>query len=88
MFCLFLADIVCSMPLSIGTLKIYVTDICRMDLNILSSQMLRLKLLLLIFNRKNHTNFSCSWQPREMQASTPDCFCELAFMTVVNIAAM
>ena len=42
----FLADIVCSMPLSIGTLKIYVTDICRMDLKILSSQ---LKLLLLIF---------------------------------------
>ena len=35
-----------SMPLSIGTLKIYVTDICRMDLKILSSQ---LKLLLLIF---------------------------------------
>ena len=27
MFCWFLADIVCSMPLSIGTLKIYVTDI-------------------------------------------------------------
>ena len=42
----FLADIVCSMPLSIGTLKIYVTVICRMDLKILSSQ---LKLLLLIF---------------------------------------
>ena len=43
----FLADIVCSMPLiSIGTLKIYVTDTCRMDLKILSSQ---LKLLLLIF---------------------------------------
>ena len=42
----FLADIVYSMPLSIGTLKIYVTDICRMDLKILSSQ---LKLLLLIF---------------------------------------
>ena len=41
----FLADIVCSMPLSIGTLKIYVTD-SRMDLKILSSQ---LKLLLLIF---------------------------------------
>ena len=35
-----------SMPLIIGTLKMYVTDICRMDLKILSSQ---LKLLLLIF---------------------------------------
>ena len=50
MFCWFHADIVCSMPLlSIGTLKIYVTDICRMDLKIWLSQMLRLKLLSLIF---------------------------------------
>ena len=40
MFCWFLADIVCSMPLSIGTLKIYVTDIFRMDLKILSSHLL------------------------------------------------
>ena len=39
MFCWFLVDIVCSMPLSIGTLKIYITDICRMDLKILSSQL-------------------------------------------------
>ena len=36
------------MRLSIRTLKIYVIDICRMDLKILSSQMLRLQLLLLI----------------------------------------
>ena len=50
MFCWFLADIVCSMPLSIGTLKIYVTNICIANgPKILSSQMLRLKLLLLIF---------------------------------------
>ena len=49
MFCWFLADIDCSMPLSMETLKIYVTDICRMDLKILSSQILILKLLLLIF---------------------------------------
>ena len=42
MFCWFLADIGCSMPISIGTLKIYVTDICIMDLKILSCQKLRL----------------------------------------------
>ena len=41
MFCWFLADRVCSMHLSIGTLKIDVTDICRMDLKILSSQMIK-----------------------------------------------
>ena len=69
--------------------EIYVTDICRIDLKILSSQMQRLKLLLLILDRNNHTNSSCSWQPREVQVSTPDFFRELtAFMTVVNIAAM
>ena len=38
-----------SMPLSMGTLKIYVADICRMDLKTLPSQMLRFKLLLLLF---------------------------------------
>ena len=32
MHCWFLADIICSMPLSVGTLKIYVAGICRMDL--------------------------------------------------------
>ena len=47
-----------------------------------------IKLLLLFLYRNNHTNFSCSWQLRKVQPSTPDffwCFFgELtAFMTVV-----
>ena len=38
-----------ALPLSMGTLKIYVADICRINLKTLSSRMLRLKLLLLLF---------------------------------------
>ena len=85
MFCWFLADIVCSMPLSIGTPKIYVTDIGRMDLKILSSQILRLKLLLLIFMEQSYQLFL----QVATSASSPEFFFELtAFMTVVNIAVM